>query len=646
MPFLHARLDRLRTLPTRWRGAALAATLPHAGAEERDALVAEMLDLCERAGLEFLLDELFHAWPELSPEARSAVFSRLSAAGEKGASRIEAHVTRLRSSASPSDRRAGVHLMISCLTTPGSRFGGVAEGGMGGGMDLARMISESGLSPELDAALAGAGEEFPTHRIHAILDVIARVAHLAGPRLRAFLSDESQPAILPLRAAAKALPAEVRRRRATQWLARPALASIARAILEEPTSVEDQRVALDQSHYLLAPARARALRRLGRSGHILVEGEGLGSLPAESRRGLVRWIARLPMKESERAARCASMLADPEPAVRFDAVRVLAECPCARAVDEALADYAYDPDERVATAALGALAWAHTPARRRFHAPLFERLERSPHASARALAASARAEFDPRADRAGADRWGCPRASRVRLAEAPLEFLMELRREYERSSHAARVRLLTLADRLGVLDRLESELLEAAVADVAGGVDAQRLASKAVLLLGRLRSPDAASVLEAAVRDGPPRVRANAFEGLALARPGDESLARFLADPVARLRANAVRHLLRRSGPGALSERALGEMLADPRPSHRLSALWVAERSPVFTLAPRVADMTRNDPDPSVHARARRSARRLLAAMRQGWAGDGPWGSAGVLGAKPGPLTHAGSVAP
>ncbi len=638
MPLLHSRLDRLRSLPRTLRGAALAATLPHANDVERDALVAEILALIEWPRFEFLLREIFHAWPELSHSARSAALSRLGAASERGGSEIERHITRLRESPDPADRRASVYLTISCLTTPGYCAGGVAEGVLA---DLSPLFSEPGLSPEIDAALAAAAADFPSHRIHAVLDVIARVAHQAGPRLRDFLRDDSQPAHLPLRAAMRSLPPEVQRRRAVLWLAFPSLASIALRTIEEPASVEDQRVALDQSHYLLAPSRASALRRIERSDHLLAQGAGLGSLPAESRRAQVRWTQRLPMKESERAHRLASALADPEPIVRFDAARALAQRPCTRAVDEALVDYAYDPDARVALAALSALASAETPARRRFHLPLYERLERSPHAAVRAVAASARSEFDPRLDFARADHWACPVAARMRLAEAPLDFLIELRREYERSSASARIRLLTLADRLGVLDRLESELLEAAVADAIGGSDSLRLASKAVLLLGRLDSPDAASVLEAALASGPPRVRANAFEGMAMARPDDTSLPEFAADPVARLRANAVRHMLRRTGFDVRSERALGEMLADPRPSHRLSALWVAERSPVFSLVPRVADMTRNDPDPIVHARARRSARRLLAAMRQGWADGSSPASRGVVVTRPQPTSLA-----
>lgn len=618
MPLLNARLNRVRSLPRALRDAALAATLPVAGGVERDALVAEILPLTDSPRSDGLLIDVVHRWPELSPEARAAVLSHLGA-------RVHALIDRLRESRDPADRRASAQLAISCLTSPD--VGLAADGSRD--PDFAVALSEMGLSTEIDAALATAAAEFTEQRLHSVLDVIARVAHCAGPRLRAFLADESQAAHLPLRAAAKSLPIELQRQRAVLWLALPSLAALARRRLEAPQTLEDQRAALSQSHYLLARGRARAVLRLERADAILAVGEGLASLEAQARLGQIRWIERLRMKDTQRLEYLTAFLADPDARVRIGAVSALARMTPTRPVDEMLADFAYDPDERVASEALSVLAEAHTPARRRFHAPVFDRLQRSPHERVRQLAASARSEFDPWAE--PADRWACPVTARLRLAQEPLEFLIEIRRDYSSSGVDNRIRLLELGARLGILDRLESELLEAAV-----GED-QRLASKAALLLGRLESPDARAVLDAAVENGPARVRANAVEGLAMARPQDARLEAFAADSVARLRANAIRHFLRARPQAPESERLLAEMLADPRPAHRLSALWVAERSPVFSLVARIADMTRADPDPAVHARARLSARRLLAAMRQGWAGGG---SQGVVVTRP----HAGTV--
>lgn len=622
MPPLNRRLDRLRSLPRALRDAALAATLPVAGPQERDALVAEILPLTESPRSAWLLLDVVHAWADLSPAARAAVISHLGP-------RMGPLIAQLRDSRDPADRRASAHLAIACLTTPG----GAAQRGAEAEADVARAIDELGVSADVDAALAAAAEEFNEHRMHSVLDVIARIAHCAGPRLRALLADESQPALLPLRAAAKSLPAEVQRRRVVLWLALPSLASIARQRLEACESAADRLAAFEQAHYLLARGRTGALRRMERPRQLLGEDGTLGGAETPTRRGRIRWIERLPFKDAQRHDELAVYLADPDSLVRFDAVSALSRMEPTRAVDSTLIDFTFDADPRVAAGALSVLADAETPARRRFHAPAVARLKRSPHPRVRAMAESAAAEFDPWAE--PIDTWSCPVAARMRLAEAPLEFLIELRRDYGRAGSAGKIMLLGLASRLGVLDRMESELLEAAV-----GAD-EMLASKAALLLGRLDSPDARAVLDGAVESGPPRVRANAFEALAMASPDDPRLRELTRDSVARLRANAVRHMLRTRTEDSGAQHALAEMLADPRPAHRLSALWVAERVPVFTLVARIADMTRSDPDPAVHARAKASARRLLAAMRQGWAGGA---SQGVVVTRPLPATIPGAA--
>jgi hypothetical protein len=584
------------------RDAALAAALPVAGVEERDSLVAEILPLTDSPRSETLLNDVIQIWPELSGAARSAVLAHLG-------QRVHALIARLRESRDPADRRASAFLAVACLTNPDvARMSGDSSD-----PDFEFALSEMGLSSEIDAALATAASEFTEQRLHSVLDVIARVAHCAGPRLRAFLADESQAAHLPLRAAAKSLPLEVQHQRAVLWLAIPSLAALARMRLQTPRSLDDKRLALEQSHYLLARYRERAARRLDEPSSLLVGADDLAELEPSARLGQIRWIERLNLKDARKLELLTVCLADPEARVRFGAVAALSRMSPTKQVDETLVDFAYDSDERVACEALAALADAQTPARRRFHAPVFDRLQRSPHARVRLLAASVRSEFDPWAE--PDDCWSCPVAARMRLTEQPLEFLIELRREYQVSGAEHRIRLLGLAARLGVLDRLESELIDAAV-----GAD-ERLASKAALLLPRVDSPDVRAVLNASIDDGPARVRANAVEGLAIACPTDERLDGFASHSIPRLRANVIRHFLRTRPHAPESERNLAEMLTDPRPAHRLSALWVAERSPVFNLVARIADMTRSDPDPQVHARARVSARLLLAAMRQGWAG-------------------------
>ena len=84
-------------------------------------------------------------------------------------------------------------------------------------------------------------------------------------------------------------------------------------------------------------------------------------------------------------------------------------------------------------------------------------------------------------------------------------------------------------------------------------------------------------------------------------------------DPLSRTRANAIKALAVVDRHAAAA--CLDAMLRDPRPDHRLSALWAAERLAMTACAQAVARLTRGDDEPLVAARAARAAKRLLAAM-------------------------------
>jgi hypothetical protein len=103
-------------------------------------------------------------------------------------------------------------------------------------------------------------------------------------------------------------------------------------------------------------------------------------------------------------------------------------------------------------------------------------------------------------------------------------------------------------------------------------------------------------------------------------------------DPNHRVRSTALRGILS-AGHDAAAVAGLHAMLADDRPLHRLAGLWAAERvlvgpagmreDPGMTrwdsVAARVAEIARSEPEPPVRARAARCAAGLLARMRLGW---------------------------
>jgi len=605
VPSLQRRLDLVRHLPRSLRGPALLATLPHADPRERDALVAEVLSLGEAhtghagTGAATQARQLLRHWGLLSREARDAVLASLGP-------RTSDLLRDLLRSDDPTDRAGAVHLAIASL--------------LAGSADLLREptafdAGAARVAPEIDEALAEAAERYDEHRNDAVMSAIARIAHRPGARVRAWLNETDQPGHMALRAAARGLPLELARARTVAWLGVPALRGVARDALHRAATPEEWRALLRRSHLLRAPSRRGSLRGSGECGSRLLE---LGSTPdalaPSEARAVIRWGLALPLKARDATELFAQAFAAPSPLVRFDAVKALASVPADPASDSALVDFAFDESEPVARLATGALAEADSPSRRESTGAPLRRLARSPHASVRRIAAEAIADRDPLNERDLTDPLACPVAARRAMHRNPLEFLITMRKAYSGAPSAARVRLLEMAGRIGVLDRVEAELL-----DAVGSAD-ERLASKAALLLGRLRESAAAMrALAGAVEAPAARTRANAIEAMLRAVPGHERLAEWSRDETPRARANAVRHrlLVRREPQG---ERLLAEMLGDDRPGHRLSALWVAERARVPSVVNRVADLTRHDADPRVHARAQRCARALLASMRHGWA--------------------------
>ncbi len=132
--------------------------------------------------------------------------------------------------------------------------------------------------------------------------------------------------------------------------------------------------------------------------------------------------------------------------------------------------------------------------------------------------------------------------------------------------------------------------------------------SNAVCMLARLPGVISERILRLALNDPDERVVANAIEALdELGFSGRETgTADKLSSPCARIRANAIKSLIRANDAKAAS--ALLEMLEHQSRAHRLSALWVVERSNLRTILTDVFRMAQDDPD----ERVRRRAQRLL----------------------------------
>lgn len=380
--------------------------------------------------------------------------------------------------------------------------------------------------------------------------------------------------------------------------------------------------------YLLAhPRRVRRLRLAEKPSALLPSREiGVG-MSRDARQGMVRWVDTLALAGGEGAHRLSDLITDESAEVRHAAVRAMAKIAGARrdaTVHDALLDFAFDADERVARGAAIAIADRGRASDRE----ALMRLARSPHESVRGVARLSLERVDAWGALVGAadDRWKDAGAARLELKRGRAGAIAELRTAISSGAVERRVRAMLLALRLGVAREVELELLAAIAETKCEG--ATRLAATAVRALAEAGTAASRSAVHACMEHSDLRVRANAVEAAARGDARHPKLVKAVSSDHARTRANAIRARLL----VARDERAeadLAEMLGDERPEHRISALWVTERAGRTALAERVAAIARSETPGPERDRARRCARRLLAQMRAEWSDASRGGFAG-----------------
>ena len=122
-----------------------------------------------------------------------------------------------------------------------------------------------------------------------------------------------------------------------------------------------------------------------------------------------------------------------------------------------------------------------------------------------------------------------------------------------------------------------------------------RLRSKAVSILGEVQSIEPDTLVESLLNDADPRVRANMIEAL---EPKQQTnfvllLVQRARTGTNRERANAIKvlHRLRMN----VFDEALGAMLDDPRPEHRISGMWALRQTGLWSRLPQLAQLARAD---------------------------------------------------
>lgn len=467
----------------------------------------------------------------------------------------------------------------------------------------------AGDAARLDEALARALETYPKHRQTGVLVAAARLLDAPGPALQRWLADREHPTHLALRGFMKRLPDEQLAPLLLNWLG---LEHLGAQALEHVARLARTAHCADlirgRTHLLQLPEQRARLRRLDPRRPAAPPASIALEMDDEAQAALPAWLLAIPMPEEQLLLRLTDGASFRTPRARLAALRALSSLDDSRA-DAIVAQFCFDEDERLAR-----LATQHCIRRRVENlSELLRRLLRSAHRSVRLLAAaqSNRADFEALWSHwSGAGPSVEHRlAARMLVREERHSLVAAIRRRLATRQRETCLRALRMAGDLHVLAEVELELLALARSEDV------RIAATAVKALGQLDSDSSRSAVVASLRHADVRTRANAIEVLAPElieqhRPTLEALA---DAPENRPRANAITAIARVDRDDAASR--LDRMLTDDRPLHRLSALWAVDAAVLTHCAERVARLARQDLSRPVRERARRTARRLLAAM-------------------------------
>jgi len=185
------------------------------------------------------------------------------------------------------------------------------------------------------------------------------------------------------------------------------------------------------------------------------------------------------------------------------------------------------------------------------------------------------------------------RPTRKQAGRAMLKLLTDapqrLARRLSSGPMEQRLKALQVTQELGLSQTLRNEVVALTT------FPHPKVRSKAVVVLGETPGPSVELLMERIVRDTDARVRANAIE--VLENHQTPQLITLLAERSKttnnRERANAIKalHRMRVGNVGP----ALSAMLQDPRPEHRISAMWALKHMGWWKLLSEVGRMAKED---------------------------------------------------
>lgn len=452
-----------------------------------------------------------------------------------------------------------------------------------------RGVIDSAAFEALDDALGRSLEGYRSHRCEDVLLAVAIVADRAGPTLRAILDQSDHPGTVALRGVPQRIEDELVRANLIRWLGIPIMQRPALRHLEAIRTIGQWNHILAAGHLLLSPARRRMVRRHPAPRRLLPTIAHAVQLNGTAQSNLIDWERSCGLTTPQRIAYLRDLIALTAPLARMKVVRrlgVLADAGVADAND-ALRAFANDGNAHVARIA---------------------------RRTQRQTALDRQRAGDAETLQKDWDKLGMQQrlAVMARLATVdPAAVTLILRTAITSTDRRRSLPGLALTERLGLARQMRKEIAGLLQADDA------HVTATAVSVLGRAvpRRGDRQLVQQLrAMLDHPDaRVRANAIESLAgLRRRADTpptidapEIAPLLDAEDNRLRANAVRALLDHT-----SDEAAGAtwraMARDARPLHRISAIWVAARTPRSVMRRELRRLTsvQNEPIPEVRTRA------------------------------------------
>ncbi len=614
MPSLQHRLRLVNRLGDAAALAALSEALEHAEVDECPALAAALLERpCDP-----VIGILIRRWHDLDEDARTRVAAIAGRNPARLCSAARSPQPRERRNALKMIGRLGLiqgldeavenlHHADPLVARPAADA--IDRIVLGHLNSTAPAEDRKADDQHLDEAMVLALDGFPKHRQTGVLVAAARLLPAPGPALKRWLGDRDHPTHMAMRGFMKRLPDAELAPLLLNWLGIEPLGTQA---LEHVARLAVTKHFADMIrgrwHLLDLPEQASRLRRLDPRRPAAPPSAIALEMDDQAQTALPAWILAVPMSDEQRLIRLNDGLSFRSPRARLAAFRALTTFRDPRA-EAIIIQFCFDEDERLAR-----LAVMHCIRERVDGLPdVLRRLLRSPHRAVRVLAAAHahKADFE-----SIWSHWsgGGPSVehrlrARLMMREQPQLVVAEVRTRLAARQRETCLRAIRLAGDLQILAEVELELLALArSADV-------RVSATAIKALGMLDSESSRSALVAGLQHADVRTRANAIEVLAppLVETCRATLETITASPDNRPRANAIAAIARIDRADAAAR--LEAMLTDPRPLHRLSALWAADAMALTQCATRVADLARQDVSRPVRDRARRTARRLLAAM-------------------------------